>query len=158
MRGKPLALSILKYPPPLLFQAGPGPLTPSPFLSSWALSSPPLPCSECSGNIGAFGLCLGGGLAFRAALASPHIRAAACHFPTDIHNRGLGPQVTWPVPSTLQAPLPNITASLRPSLPFPSPGWTAAAKGSQTLYRQHRGAPWRGHASVGNSGVLERPC
>lgn len=47
---------------------------------------------ECNKNIGAFGLCLGGGLAFRAATVSPHIRAAACHFPTDIHNRGLGPQ------------------------------------------------------------------
>jgi carboxymethylenebutenolidase len=52
---------------------------------------------ECNGKIGAFGLCLGGGLAFRAATVSPHIRAAACHFPTDIHNRGLGPQgVTLP--------------------------------------------------------------
>jgi dienelactone hydrolase len=67
---------------------------------------------ECNGRIGTFGLCLGGGLAFRAALASPHIRAAACHFATDIHNRGLGPQSGEPLEEGVKHSIDNI-ASLR---------------------------------------------
>jgi len=38
----------------------------------------------CSGRLGAFGVCLGGHLAFRAAL-HPEIDAAACFYPTDLH-------------------------------------------------------------------------
>jgi carboxymethylenebutenolidase len=43
----------------------------------------------CTGKIGTAGMCLGGHLAFRAALL-PHIRAAACLYPTDIHKASLG--------------------------------------------------------------------
>ncbi len=53
-------------------------------------------CSEllrssphCTGRIGSFGMCLGGHLAFRAALR-PEILAAACLYPTDLHSRTLG--------------------------------------------------------------------
>jgi carboxymethylenebutenolidase len=45
------------------------------------------PC--CTGRIGSFGTCLGGHLAFRAALR-PEILAAACLYPTDLHTRTLG--------------------------------------------------------------------
>lgn len=44
---------------------------------------------QCTGKIGAVGMCLGGHLAFRAAL-EPQIRAAACLYPTDLHKRSLG--------------------------------------------------------------------
>ena len=40
-------------------------------------------------KVGAMGVCLGGHLAFRAAL-DPAVASAACIYPTDIHNRGLG--------------------------------------------------------------------
>jgi carboxymethylenebutenolidase len=43
----------------------------------------------CDGNLGALGFCLGGHLAFRAAL-DPRVRAAACFFGTDIHSGTLG--------------------------------------------------------------------
>ena len=43
----------------------------------------------CTGKLGAMGICLGGHLAFRAAL-NPDVRAAACFYATDIHKRGLG--------------------------------------------------------------------
>jgi carboxymethylenebutenolidase len=43
----------------------------------------------CTGRIGAMGMCLGGHLAFRAALM-PEIRASACLYPTDLHKRSLG--------------------------------------------------------------------
>jgi carboxymethylenebutenolidase len=42
-----------------------------------------------SGSIGTFGVCIGGHLAFRAAL-NPSIDAAACMYATDIHKRSLG--------------------------------------------------------------------
>lgn len=50
---------------------------------------------DCTGRIGACGFCIGGHLAFRAAL-HPRIEAAVCFYPTDIHKiashpRGLGP-------------------------------------------------------------------
>lgn len=38
----------------------------------------------CSGVVGAAGVCLGGGLAFRAAVTQPTIRAAACWYATDL--------------------------------------------------------------------------
>lgn len=43
----------------------------------------------CTGKIGATGMCLGGHLAFRAAL-DPRVSAAFCFFATDIHNHALG--------------------------------------------------------------------
>jgi carboxymethylenebutenolidase len=43
----------------------------------------------CMGRIGAVGICLGGHLAFRAAL-HPDVRAAACFYPTDLHTGTLG--------------------------------------------------------------------
>ena len=43
----------------------------------------------CSGKVGAVGICLGGHLAFRAALL-PEVRAAVCCYPTDLHTGTLG--------------------------------------------------------------------
>lgn len=43
----------------------------------------------CSGRFGAFGVCLGGHLAFRAAL-NPAIEATACFYATDLHTGTLG--------------------------------------------------------------------
>jgi|SRR5687768_373929 len=45
--------------------------------------------SYCSGAVGAMGFCLGGGLAYRAAM-HPAIRATSCFYATDIHS-GLTP-------------------------------------------------------------------
>lgn len=44
---------------------------------------------QCSGKLGAAGMCLGGHLAFRCAL-NPAIDAAACLYPTDLHKKSLG--------------------------------------------------------------------
>jgi len=44
---------------------------------------------RCTGMVGAVGFCIGGHLAFRAAMI-PEVRAAACFYPTDIHKRSLG--------------------------------------------------------------------
>jgi carboxymethylenebutenolidase len=44
---------------------------------------------RCNGRLGAVGFCLGGHLAFRAALRR-EVLAAACFFPTDIHTGTLG--------------------------------------------------------------------
>ena len=49
----------------------------------WLQASP-----HCNGKIGTAGFCLGGGLAFRAAL-HPGVRAAACWYATDLHKGGL---------------------------------------------------------------------
>jgi carboxymethylenebutenolidase len=43
----------------------------------------------CTGRIGAMGICLGGHLAFRAAM-SPVVLACVCLYATDIHKRSLG--------------------------------------------------------------------
>src|SRR5437867_4250138 len=43
-----------------------------------------------TGRLGVMGICIGGHLAFRAAM-NPGVRAAACFYATDIHKRGLGP-------------------------------------------------------------------
>jgi len=43
----------------------------------------------CTGRIGATGMCLGGHLAYRAALDA-RVKAAVCYFATDIHSRSLG--------------------------------------------------------------------
>jgi carboxymethylenebutenolidase len=43
----------------------------------------------CSGRIGTVGFCIGGHLAFRAAL-QPEVLACASFYPTDLHSRALG--------------------------------------------------------------------
>jgi carboxymethylenebutenolidase len=43
----------------------------------------------CTGRLGTFGVCLGGHLAYRAAL-DPAVSAAACFYATDIHSGTLG--------------------------------------------------------------------
>ena len=50
-----------------------------------ALSAHP----SCNGRLGTFGVCLGGHLAYRAAL-DPRVSAAACFYPTDMHSGTLG--------------------------------------------------------------------
>jgi carboxymethylenebutenolidase len=40
----------------------------------------------CSGNVGAMGFCIGGHLAFRAAL-QPEVKATACFYATDLHTK-----------------------------------------------------------------------
>lgn len=44
---------------------------------------------DCTGKLGAFGICLGGHLAFRAAL-QPDVLATACFYATDLHKASLG--------------------------------------------------------------------
>ncbi len=43
----------------------------------------------CTGRLGAMGICVGGHLAFRAAM-NPDVLATTCFYATDIHKRGLG--------------------------------------------------------------------
>jgi carboxymethylenebutenolidase len=45
--------------------------------------------ASCTGAVGAAGVCLGGGLAFRCAVTQPSVAAAVCWYPTDIH-KGAG--------------------------------------------------------------------
>ena len=44
--------------------------------------------SQCSGRVGTMGICLGGHLAFRAAM-NPEVDAGVCFYATDIHKRSL---------------------------------------------------------------------
>ena len=44
---------------------------------------------DCTGHLGVVGICIGGHLAFRAAM-NPDVLAATCFYATDIHRRGLG--------------------------------------------------------------------
>ncbi len=44
---------------------------------------------DCTGQLGAMGICIGGHLAFRAAF-NPDVRGAVCFYATDIHKGGLG--------------------------------------------------------------------
>ena len=44
---------------------------------------------QCTGNLGVMGICLGGHLAFRAAM-QPDVLATACFYATDIHSSTLG--------------------------------------------------------------------
>jgi carboxymethylenebutenolidase len=50
----------------------------------WLAASP-----HCTGKLGTLGICIGGHLAFRAAL-QPDVRAAACFYATDLHKGSLG--------------------------------------------------------------------
>jgi len=43
----------------------------------------------CTGRLGAIGICIGGHLAFRAAM-NPEVLAAVCFYATDIHSHSLG--------------------------------------------------------------------
>lgn len=43
----------------------------------------------CTGKLGVLGICIGGHLAFRAAM-NPNVLATTCFYATDIHKRGLG--------------------------------------------------------------------
>lgn len=43
----------------------------------------------CTGRLGVMGICIGGHLAFRAAM-NPGVDAGVCFYPTDLHKRGLG--------------------------------------------------------------------
>lgn len=45
--------------------------------------------AQCSGKLGAVGICLGGHLAFRAAM-NPDVSATVCFYATDIHSGSLG--------------------------------------------------------------------
>lgn len=44
---------------------------------------------DCNGRLGVMGICMGGHLAFRAAM-NPEVRGAVCFYATDIHKGGLG--------------------------------------------------------------------
>jgi carboxymethylenebutenolidase len=44
---------------------------------------------DCSGKLGVMGICMGGHLAFRAAM-NPQVRGAVCFYATDIHKGTLG--------------------------------------------------------------------
>jgi carboxymethylenebutenolidase len=43
----------------------------------------------CNGRLGAVGICMGGHIAFRAAM-NPQVRATVCFYATDIHTGSLG--------------------------------------------------------------------
>jgi carboxymethylenebutenolidase len=45
--------------------------------------------SDCTGHLGVMGICIGGHLAFRAAM-NPDVLAAVCFYATDIHKHSLG--------------------------------------------------------------------
>ena len=61
----------------------------------------------CTGELGVMGICIGGHLAFRAAM-NPDVRAGVCFYATDIHERGLG----WGKQDDSLDRLPEITGEL----------------------------------------------
>ena len=63
--------------------------------------------ASCTGHLGVIGICIGGHLAFRAAM-NPDVLAATCFYATDIHNRGLGKGMN---DNTLDR-IPEITGEL----------------------------------------------
>jgi carboxymethylenebutenolidase len=44
---------------------------------------------NCTGKLGALGICIGGHLSFRAAAKNPDVRAAVCFYATDLHKASL---------------------------------------------------------------------
>lgn len=44
---------------------------------------------HCTGAVGVAGMCLGGGLAFRAAIVCPSVKCCVAWYPTDLHKAGL---------------------------------------------------------------------
>jgi carboxymethylenebutenolidase len=69
----------------------------------WAVAHPPRPLAgreqdrgrngqpwNRHGRLGAFGVCIGGHLSFRAAVKNADVRAAACFYATDLHTATLG--------------------------------------------------------------------
>jgi len=71
-------------------------------LISWAQAQP-----WCSGQFGAMGFCLGGHLAFRAAL-QPQVSATACFYATDLHTQ----VIPSPAGQHSMARLADITGEL----------------------------------------------
>ncbi|CAH0001646.1 unnamed protein product [Clonostachys byssicola] len=69
----------------------------------------------CTGLIGSTGMCLGGHLAFRAAL-DPRITACVAYFATDIHSRTLGPHDARNTSPNPPSPSSNHTLDLIPRL------------------------------------------
>jgi carboxymethylenebutenolidase len=61
----------------------------------------------CTGRIGTVGICLGGHLAFRAAM-HPEVEACVCFYATDIHKRSLGQGLN----DNSLARIPEITGEL----------------------------------------------
>lgn len=75
----------------------------------------------CSGKLGTFGVCLGGHLAYRAAL-DPRVAAAACFYPTDIHSGTLGEgrsDDSLARMAELKAELLLVWGRQDPHIPFP---------------------------------------
>ncbi|WP_088889807.1 dienelactone hydrolase family protein [Leptolyngbya ohadii] len=70
------------------------------------------------GKLGAMGFCIGGHLAFRAAL-NPEVKAAVCCYPTGIHNGKLGRGVANTIDraSEMQATVLTIFGTLDPHVP-----------------------------------------
>ncbi len=64
--------------------------------------------SYCTGRLGVLGICIGGHLAFRAAM-NPDVLAGACFYATDIHTRSLGKGMN---DDTLDR-IPEIKAEMR---------------------------------------------
>lgn len=46
---------------------------------------------HCTGAVAVSGVCLGGGIAYRAAVVCPSLRALVCWYPTDLHKGMTGP-------------------------------------------------------------------
>jgi carboxymethylenebutenolidase len=74
----------------------------------------------CNGRLGVMGVCIGGHLAFRAAL-QPIVKAAACFYATDLHSSTLGEgknDDSLARASEIQAELLTIWGRQDPHVPF----------------------------------------